>query len=137
VKLIESLQTSCGPLLPINTGLNVNLPAFAEGTSADDYEFVFTKVGISAQMGAKFHEHLGDSPVGYQYLPPDYHSLPGVSLYNSITEAGYPEDDDPASEQNVLDTGVVTISVIEGTFQADAVKEAIVQFKLRDLASAP
>jgi 5'-nucleotidase len=137
VKLIESLQTSGGPLLPINTGLNVNLPAFAEGTSADDYEFVFTKVGISAQWGLKYYEHLGDSPIGRQYLPPGAHSLPGVIIGNPITAVGYPEDDDPASEQNALNTGVVTISVIEGTYQADAVKEAIVQFKLRDLASAP
>jgi broad specificity polyphosphatase/5'/3'-nucleotidase SurE len=135
VRLVESLQASGGPLLPINTGLNVNLPAFAGCTSADDYKFVFTKIGISAQWGLKFYERLGDNPAGSQYVLPDYRSLPGVSGANPITAAGYPEDDDPASEQNALDSGVVTISVIEGTYQADAAKETIVQFKLRDLVS--
>jgi hypothetical protein len=82
------------------------------------------------------------SPIVYYYLvveggmPEDYffsqyYGKAGVGIVVPYTMAGYPEDTNPHSEGNVfLEGDKVTVSVIEGTYQADSQKEAFVKGKL-------
>ena len=135
VKLVDALTTRSGRVrLPRGIGLNVNTPAIDAATqSADDFAFVLTRIGESANFGLQFFENLGDSPVARGFgIPADIH-LPGVSLAIPASSAGYPVDDDPRSESNALAPLVVTLSPIEGTPAADSADEGRVRGSLREL----
>jgi hypothetical protein len=47
--------------------------------------------------------------------------------------AGYAEDTSPHSEGNVIGDTTVTVSVIQGTYQADAFRHFLTGYKLRGL----
>lgn len=154
LQLVQELVESGRPLLPPNTGLNVNLPAVGNGQTAEDYSFVMTTVGVAAPGGLVFVEDLSQSPflvymVTQQLLdlglPEDlapfilpgilaWFEGPGTGFEVPYTIAGYPQESGERSEGMVfMDGSKVTISVIEGTYQADWVSDAQVQERLRDL----
>ena len=135
VKLVDALTTRSGRVrLPRGIGLNVNTPAIDAATqSADDFAFVLTRIGESANFGLQFFENLGDSPVARGFGIPADIQLPGVSLAIPASSAGYPVDDDPRSESNALAPLVVTLSPIEGTPAADSADEGRVRGSLREL----
>ncbi|MDF7801498.1 5'/3'-nucleotidase SurE [Pontiellaceae bacterium B1224] len=146
VQLVASLDEGRGPLLPPNTGLNVNMPAIAEGQTTDDFSFEMTKIGTAAPFGLQFSDDLSMDPVVYYYLvieggmPEDYFfqvygGKAGVAIASPYTMGGYPEDRNKSSEGNVFEDGdKVTVSVIEGTYQADSRKEALVKGKLMKMS---
>lgn len=121
VKLVQALMGQMGPLLPRGIGLNVNLPIPQGGKAADAYEFSFTKIGLASNYGLKFYNRLGDSPFGADNLPKMFWRFPGVAGEAPSTAAGYPEDNDEESEYNALQNGRVTISLMEGTYQAERI----------------
>lgn len=113
--VIESAYES----IPAGHGLNVNFPDTTEGSTADDYTFVQSKVGWNGQIGLLFAEDLSQCPIASAFgvgVP-----FPGMCVAAPITEAGYPEDADPNSEYNVITAEGqlnVAVSVIEGTYHA-------------------
>ena len=114
--------------LPPGTGLNVNIPKLDSKKSATDYHYVFTQVGTGADYGLLFYQHLGESPLAVSYGIPASTTLPGVSVASPSSAAGYPVDSNPTSETNVLlgSSGAVTVSPIQGTYQASSEKAATV-----------
>lgn len=118
VRLLDSLAGDQGPLLPLGYGLNVNLPKLNTGQEVDAYEFAVTQIGMASDYGPKFYPRLRDNAYARQYLPMYLLRFPGVSAEVPYTLAGYPEDGNPKSEYNAFQAGVVTVSVIQGTYQA-------------------
>ena len=134
--VVESVDGKKGVKLEPGTGLSVNIP----DTDVDpalsvlgDFSFELTRVGKAANIGLQFYERLGDSPIANAFgIPPGF-PFPGVSVEIPYTAAGHPLDDDKKSEGNVLDDLVVTVSPIQGTYQADDKAEKKVKKDLKDL----
>ncbi len=123
-----------GIRLPAGTGLNVNVPDVDPAvSSADDFDFQLTRIGSAAQIGLRFYENIGDSPTAQLFGIPPNIGLPGTSVELPFTAAGYPEDDSPKSEFNVLGGTTVTISPIQPNYQADFLRSLGVKIKLRSL----
>ena len=134
VKLVAQLDGRNGVKLPVNIGLNVNMPAIDVATqSADDFIFKFTRIGTSSTMGLQFYVALGESPVAQSFGIPAETDLPGVSVEIPATLAGYPEDNSPNSESNALQPKTVTVSVIQGTYAASRASANRVKAKLTRL----
>jgi 5'-nucleotidase len=134
VKLVDALDGPKGIGLPERTGLNVNMPEIdITSQTAEDFEFKFTRIGISSSLGLQFYERLGDSPIAVAFGIPPETDLPGVSVEIPATLAGYPEDDSAMSETNALQEKIVTVSVIQGTYAADTPTENKVKAKLAKL----
>lgn len=120
--------------LPAYTGLNVNVPEVTAGKTAASFQFAFTQIGHSADFGLQFFDKLGDSPVAVGYGIPAGTPLPGVSLGIPYTTAGYPVDPAADSETRVLAGGTaVTVSPIQGTYQATADKSAAVLAQMKGI----
>lgn len=134
VKLVDELDGPNGVKLPVSIGLNINMPAIDVATqSADDFTFKFTRIGTSSTMGLQFYEALGESPVAVDFGMPADTTLPGVAVEIPATLAGYPEDTSPHSESNVLQSKIVTVSVIQGTYAANRWMANKVRARLRSL----
>lgn len=133
VRLVDELERNGKVGLPPYTGLNVNFPILDAGDSADNIEYRMTAIGTSSNIRMKFYEQLSDSPLAQVFSQGQMPPLPGVSLepqndFLSIAQTGYPgvftvvpigpADESRVSETNVIQDGVVTISVIDGTYQA-------------------
>lgn len=134
MKIVAALDRPHGIRLPPATGLNINIPDVDPATSdADDFEFRLTRVGIATNIGPQFYEQLGDSPIAIALgIPPGF-PFPGVSVEIPYTNAGYAEDTSSRSEGNVLGDFTVTVSPIQGTYQADVFREWGVRVGLRRL----
>lgn len=117
VRLVAVLANNQVPLLPLGYGLNVNLPQLDISKSADAYDYTFTQIGMATDYGPKFYARLKDNALLSQYLPGFLLYSPGVAVEVPYTAAGYAEDTDPKSEFNAIQTGTVTISMIQGTYQ--------------------
>jgi 5'-nucleotidase len=142
VKLVHALTRGGHVRLPALTGLNVNFPPIdPETQSAKDFRFKLTNVGIASNIGAIFYENLGDGILAQAFgIPPDI-GLPGVGIEAQDgrlglppVDVGHPDDDDPQSEWNALAAGdVVTVSVIQSTYEASKRQKAKVKKSLRHL----
>ena len=120
--------------LPAGTGLNVNLPRLDSTKTAADYPCAFTQIGVASDFGLQFFEHLGESSFAVSAGMPAGTSLPGVSLVAPYTNAGYSADNHATSEANVLAAGgTVTVSPIQGTYQAAADKAAAILSQMSSL----
>lgn len=117
VRLVAVLANNQAPLLPLGYGLNVNLPQLDIHKAADAYDYAFTQIGMATDYGPKFYSRLKDNALLSQYLPNILLYNPGVAVEMPYTDAGYAEDTDRKSEFNALQTGVVTISMMQGTYQ--------------------
>lgn len=92
LRVVAALQDQGKVILPLGTGLNVNLPSLDSRRNAGSYRFAFTQ----------------------------------------ISTAGTPADNNPYSEGNVIaDGNTVTVSPIQGTYQAPPDKSAQVLAKMR------
>ncbi len=142
VELVEELNHNGRIALPPLTGLNVNFPPIdGETQTADDFRFKMTKIGTASNIGVVFYENLGDGILAQIFgIPPDI-GLPGVGVEAADdrlgpppVDVGHPVDDDPRSEWNALAAGdVVTVSVIDSTYEAGLLKKFKVRRALRHL----
>ncbi len=114
------------PLLPQGLGLNVNIPAFAVGTGRT-LRMAPSRMGVATAFAPVFFERLSDSAVARGVglnLP-----LPGVSIVGrgETPPAGVelPQDTRRSSEQNVIERGLISITVIQGVPQAERVLESL------------
>ena len=121
VKLVASIIDKDGSIkIPSGYGLNVNLPLLEEDTFVEECEFVPTQVGIAVNsVGLLFAEKLSECPLAAAFGLGGV-DLPGLCLASPYTDAGYPLDDDPSSEGNVISNGErqIAVSLIEGTYAA-------------------
>ena len=117
LKVIDTTFPTLQSLEGENLGFNVNFPTTTDGTTADDYSLVASKIGLNGLVGLEFILDMTECSFA-SGLP----ALPGMCLALPITSAGYPEDSDPLSEYNVI-TGSdnprqIAISWIDGTYAA-------------------
>ncbi len=134
LRVVEALDGPHGIRLPRGTGLNVNVPPVdAASQTAADFDFQQTRVGIASNIGPQFYENIGDSPIAQLFGSPPNIGLPGVSVDIPNTTAGYAEYTTSRSEGNALGGTTVTVSPIQGTYQADVFREWGVAVKLRSL----
>ncbi|RJG14958.1 acid phosphatase [Massilia cavernae] len=140
VRLVNELDKqksiAGGKLLPDGIGLNVNMPKFATGAGAT-LPFKFSKVGIASGAVPYFVPDLSKDALANGYIPGGAPPLPGVTLYISGTPPANMSlltDTDPSSEQNVVKSGAVAISVLSVNHQADRAPEAAIRLKLNKLA---
>lgn len=142
VELVAALTHHGRIRLPALTGLNVNFPPIDGATqTADDFGFKLTNVGTAANIGLIFYENLGDGILAQLVGIPPNIGLPGLGLEAADdrlgpppVEVGHPEDNSRNSEWNALGAGdVVTISVIDSTYEADRIKKRRVRRQLREL----
>ncbi len=137
VRLVDTLEkrrsVGVNGLLPPGIGLNVNIPTFTTGRGLS-LPIRFSQVGLASIVTPFFTENLAQDPVARQFgvnVP-----APGVTLSLSGTlPAGLSvlPDNNPTSEQNLVRTGTVAISVIEGTHQAPQQTFSLVLQKLDSL----
>ena len=139
VKLVNELDKqksiAGGALLPRNTGLNVNIPKFAKGAAAS-LPLAISKEGLATGYVPIFVPDLSKDPLAVGYGAGGQ-ALPGVTLFVGgppPANLSLLSDTDPASEQNVVKSGAVAISVIGGNHQANRLPEAAVRLKLINLA---
>lgn len=121
-KFINGLnRTSTGGLNFGGVGLNLNFPRTVPGASIDEYSFIATTTGVATNsVGLRFVANLSACPLAVASgvnVP-----LPGLCFDAPYTAAGYPLDANPLSEGNLIQDGQrnIAVSVIEGTYQADA-----------------
>ena len=133
LQVVDAVNGPKGIRLPSGTGLNVNIPDVDPAKSVDAYKFSQTQVGVASNLGLQFYEKLGDSPTANAFGIPPGTPFPGVSIEIPYTLAGYAEDTSSESEGNVLGGTTVTVSVIQGTVQADSHQTRLVRHRLRRL----
>ena len=133
LRVVEAVAGRHGIRLPHGTGLNVNVPDVDPALEAADYDFALTQVGTATNIGLQFYEQLGDSPIAVAFGIPPGLPFPGVSVEIPYTVAGYPEDTSSRSEGNVIGGTTVTVSPIQGTYQADYFRSFLVGRSLRGL----
>jgi 5'-nucleotidase len=109
--LDEKRATPSAPLLPAGTALNVNFPKFAPGT-AKQLRIVLGQEGLASQAMPVFSEDLSKDETARKFGINEP-ALPGVSI-EPVTR-----DDDPRSEQNIINGGAIAISVLKGNHAAD------------------
>ncbi|MFD2270445.1 hypothetical protein ACFS07_03020 [Undibacterium arcticum] len=98
----------------------------------------FSKLGLATIALPYFVEDLSKDPVAQGYLakafPNGIPAYPGVTLVinPAPVPAGlaYIQDTDPNSEQNVVNSGTIAVSVMQGTHQASRAQEAALRAKL-------
>ncbi|GAB2845891.1 hypothetical protein GCM10027277_12610 [Pseudoduganella ginsengisoli] len=140
VRLVGELEKrkSVGDgLLPQGVGLNVNLPKFAKGGAAA-LKFKYAKLGLATIALPYFIEDLSKDALAQSYLarafPTGVPPLPGVTLLVNPAPApaglAYVPDNDPESEQNVVNAGAIAVAVMQGTHQATRAQEAAIRAKL-------
>ncbi len=136
IKVVNSVDGKHGIKLKPGTGLNVNIPDIDLEPATDfedDVKFRLTRVGTASEVGLRFYEDIGDSPIANIVGIPPGIGLPGLSVDRPYTAAGYPEDESRRSEHNVLGDLTVTVSPIQGTYAADKRNEQQVRRSLREL----
>ena len=135
---LEKRKTVGGDtLLPPGVGLNVNLPKFARGGAAA-LPFKYAKLGLATIALPYFVEDLSKDALAQSYLarafPNGVPPLPGVTLVLSPAPAPagltYVADNDPESEQNVVNSGAIAVAVMQGTHQGSRAQEAVIRAKL-------
>ena len=122
VKFINALnRTSTGGLSFGGVGLNLNFPKLDPSTTVNDYSFFGTTTGIATNsVGLRFVAKLSECPIAVASgvnVP-----LPGLCVDAPYTASGYSLDSNPLSEGNLIQNKQrsIAVSVIEGTYQADA-----------------
>lgn len=136
-ELVKNKAVAGDALLPQGVGLNVNLPKFAKGGAAS-LGFKYAKLGLATIALPYFVDDLSKDALAQSYLarafPAGVPAFPGVTLVVSPAPvpAGlvYIPDTDPESEQNIVNSGVIAVSVMQGTHQGSRAQEAAIRAKL-------
>jgi 5'-nucleotidase len=147
VRLVTALDPGvaghrrAGSLLPAGIGLNVNVPRFAAGTGTT-LPFRLSEVGTAPSVTPVFLTDLcadatakallgaacaGATPPKFAGVGLVFNGAPFPAGLSSIT------DNDPRSEQNVVNAGAVAVSVIEGNHEAPRAAQKQVARGLRGL----
>ncbi|MEQ9451260.1 MAG: 5'/3'-nucleotidase SurE [Pseudomonadales bacterium] len=120
LKLLGTLSHKEGVDLPAGVGLNVNMPPIDTTRSkAADFQYLYTQIGTSSNIGLRFVEDLGADAFARRVGVPADLNLPGVVVAVPPSAAGYPEDSASNSESGALKPHTVTVSPIQGTYAAD------------------
>lgn len=132
VNQLDAQKGSDGRLLPAGVGLNVNIPVLADGVTP---VFKFSRLGTATDYQPVFYENLSNSPVAVGYGAGV--AYPGISFVNSqiAPPAGVvvPNDTAASSERNVVVTGAISVSVVEGIPQARRSNEDAIKIRLEAL----
>jgi len=126
------------PILPLGVGLNVNIPTFAPGT-ANQLQFKSSRVGTAAWVTPVFVADLSQDAAARSFGIKEP-ALPGVSLVMTGSvpkDHSFIIDKNPSSEQNVVNAGQISVSVIKGNHQANDAASASVGRKLTSLLNSP
>jgi 5'-nucleotidase len=116
VKLVNRLRAkhSSSPLLPKGIALNMNLPKFAAGTSAD-LEWKITKFGNFDMFDTRFVTNLGADPTAASYGLAGV-NLPGVTIVPH-TSADADTGTDPKSEALLSLDGYITVTPMQQGYE--------------------
>ncbi|MES2262425.1 MAG: 5'/3'-nucleotidase SurE [Pseudomonadota bacterium] len=136
-ELVKRKTVGGDALLPPGVGLNVNLPKFAKGGAAA-LPVKYAKLGLATIALPYFVDDLSKDALAQSYLarafPNGVPAYPGVTLV--ISPAPVPAglasvpDTDPESEQNIVNSGAIAVSVMQGTHQGTRAQEAVIRAKL-------
>ncbi|MEQ8689429.1 MAG: hypothetical protein RIC89_01145 [Pseudomonadales bacterium] len=88
-------------------------------SKAADFQYLYTQIGTSSNIGLRFVEDLGADAFARRVGVPADLNLPGVVVAVPPSAAGYPEDSASNSESGALKPHTVTVSPIQGTYAAD------------------
>lgn len=105
--ILEKILGGEGPL-PTSIGLSINVPKMEPGAPAPAPEF--TDVGRGSKYSLHFVDDLSKDPVGQRYAK---ESAPGFVL------TPFPSDNDK-DEASALARGHISVSLIQGGFDAEA-----------------
>jgi len=128
VNALEAKRTDKNkPLLPVGTALNINFPKFAPGT-AKLLRVQLGQEGFASMALPVFTADLSKdaSAVKFGLNEP---ALPGISIEPANA------DTDPKSEQNIINSGAISISVLKGNHAADEPSTKTVKGLLQDVWS--
>jgi len=118
LRVIAAIEDRGKVTLPIGIGLNVNVPALDPKRTAASYRVAFTQIGF-ADAGIRYISRNADGSFA--------NPLPAMT-------AGLPVDRNPGSETNAFaDNKTVTVSPIQGTYQAAPEQAALVLTRMRGL----
>jgi 5'-nucleotidase len=129
------------PLLPEGLGLNVNVPKFEAGTAAA-LKFKLTDIATSSQVTPVFMADMCVAELVKTYLAAACQASGDSKLQGvGVVLGGQPipsgltarVDNNPRSEQRVLASGVVAVSVMQGTHQATTAGATSATRQLRQL----
>lgn len=109
LRVVAAIEVRGKVSLPPGIGLNVNVPPLDAQRTAASYRVAFTQIGRSSN----FFFHFTADPAAA--------SLPA------------PVDVDPSSETNAVRDGYVTVSPIQGTYQAAPAAAELVLAQMRPL----
>lgn len=140
VKLVAALEAGRAggaPLLPEDTGLNVNIPALPPDKLAAA-PFVMSRLGGVTDFTPMFFEHLDDSELARRLgqgspLPGLSSAVPGEKLPRGVQ---IPSDADPRAEMNVVHSGAIAVSVVQGLPEARRAQQRAVRRQLQGLIPA-
>ncbi len=137
LQILESLKRRGKlpvPLLPVGTGLNVNIPAVTASCQPSTYRV--TNIGTATAFQPAFYANISQSPLAASVGLGSV-NLPGVSLLfpGAPAPAGVvvPNDTSPNSEQNVLAQCRISVSVLRGVPDNRANYTAALEYRLRQL----
>lgn len=113
VELVDTLECSArvsgSPLLPESTGLNVNVPIFEPG-EGPSLPVQLARIGDVGFITPSF---VMDLSLQREGMSSDAPALPGIAMQRAAAP-----DEDPTSEQNVVASGAIAISVLQTTHQS-------------------
>lgn len=109
--ILEKILSAEGPL-PTSVGLSINVPKMEPGQAAPAPEF--TVVGRGSKYSLHFVEDMSQDPVGQRFAK---ESAPGFVLTPFPSDS---EDD----EASALARGHISVSLIQGGYDADADNDA-------------
>lgn len=121
LRLVGAVEREGRIALPPGAGLTVNFPALDARRTAAAYRFVYTKIGYGTAPWLRF--------------TPRPEEIPGRTALPAVN-ARRP-DDDPASETNAFaDGNTVTVSPLQGSYQAAPDQAAAILAATRGLFGA-
>ncbi|WP_162136916.1 5'/3'-nucleotidase SurE [Alcanivorax hongdengensis] len=135
VKVIDQLETDGQLSLAKGYGLNMNIPAFDDAAQAPG-QFAFSRISQMSDVNPVFRADLSTDLIAQSYAPGIRGA--GISFYfpgvNSLPEGvSLPVDDDPLAETRLVNQGFITLSVIDGDYNAKRHAEEAARLQLHDL----
>lgn len=144
VTLVDKLEHQArirgDELIPVGYGLNVNFPAYTPG-EGDQLKWIMSDVGTGAGGVPFFVSNIGETLVAKRVGLGGV-NLPGIAIetrgLNDPAKEGlaFIDDHDPLTEENVLESGAIAVTVIRGNHQADLQTKNLMWERLNGLVEA-
>lgn len=126
LRMIGGLEDRGKIALPPGIGLNVNIPILDANRTAASYRLAFTQIGFGADPSIRFTSRAGDDSRRWTT------DTTGTAVLSSRT--GLPIDANQGSETNAFaDGNTVTVSPIQGTYQARPEQAVLMMTQMRGL----